>query len=128
MALFKHMSSLFHLKGRENPLLLRWSMRELKLKNPHKRTMLKKRWHSLQRTFASSWSSKRMGSPLRKENSPILRKTWRTSKWRIPKILLLLKESLVMSATGMVIWRKNALPIWRERVELLLQPLVIRIA
>ena len=36
--------------------------------------MLKKRWHSLQRTFTSSWSSKRIKSPLRKENSPISRK------------------------------------------------------
>ena len=43
-----------------------------------------------------------MGSPLRKENSPISRKTRRTSKGRIPKTLLLLKQSLVMSATGMV--------------------------
>ena len=44
-----------------------------------------------------------MRSPLRKENSPISRKTIRTSKGRIPKTLLLPNESLVMSAMGMVI-------------------------
>ena len=53
-ALFKHMSSLYHLKERANPLLLRRSMRESKLKIPWMMTRLKKRWHSLQKTFAGS--------------------------------------------------------------------------
>ena len=62
---------------------------------------LKKKRHTLQRTFASSQNSKRMGSPSRKENFPISRKI-RTSRRKIPKTLLLLKKSLAMSVTGMV--------------------------
>ena len=54
----------------------------------------------LAKNFLKFLKFKKMGSPLRKENFPISRKT---SKERIPKTLLLLKESLVMSATGMVI-------------------------
>ena len=57
----------------------------------------------LAKNFHKFLKFKKMGSPLRKENSPISRKTRRNSKGRIPKTLLLLKESLVMSAKGMVI-------------------------
>ena len=45
----------------------------------------------LAKNFCKFLKSKRMRSPLRKENSPISRKTRRTSKRRIPKTLLLLK-------------------------------------
>ena len=56
----------------------------------------------LAKNFPSFLNSKKMGSPLRKENSLISRKTRRNSKRRIPKTLLLLKQSIAMSATGMV--------------------------
>ena len=44
---FKPMSFLYHLKGRANILLLRYLMRDWKLKTPRMRMRLKRRWRTL---------------------------------------------------------------------------------
>ena len=51
---FKPMSFLYHLKGRANLLLLRYLMRDWKLKTSRMRMKLKRMWRTLPRTSVSS--------------------------------------------------------------------------
>ena len=117
LAHFKPMSYLYHHKGRANLLLWRQLMREWKLKTHHMRIRLKRMWRILLRTSESSWSSKRIKSLLRKENSQIPGRRKRISRRKIGRILNLLKESCAVNAMVMDISRRSVPTIWEGRVK-----------